>query len=57
MSGISKIGIGSLDPESVREILLISRKAGKVLTRSVNRYLKESDQGSHYEDDREARFL
>jgi len=43
ISGFSKFGIGSLDPESITEIVLIAKKAGKVLTRSVNRFLNEND--------------
>ena len=55
---MTKIGIGSLDPESIREILLISKKAGKVLTRSVNRFIKENDQNHNYDlPEDTARFL
>jgi exosome complex component RRP42 len=58
VSGMTKIGIGSLDPESIREILLISKKAGKVLTRSVNRFIKENDQNHNYDlPEDTARFL
>ena len=32
-----------MDPESITEIVLIAKKAGKVLTRSVNRFLNEND--------------
>ena len=50
--GVTKIGPGSLDPDSVTEIMLIAKKAGKVLARAIDQFIKSDDFHDH-----EARFL
>ena len=51
--GVQKLGTGSLDPESVKEIMFIGKKAGKVLSRAIDQFVKRDD----CDENREARFL
>ena len=55
VAGLVKLGIGSLDPDSVTEIVLIAKKAGKVLQRAIDQFIKKEED---FEGElHEARFL
>jgi len=53
VAGMTKLGVGSLDPDSVTEIVLIAKKAGKVLQRAIDQFIKSDID----EEEHEARFL
>jgi len=52
VGGVKKIGTGSLDPESIREMISLAKKAGKTLHRSLKRYLESNENFGTEEDSR-----